>query len=181
MLEDRLLIWRLRSGREDGLVGVYHKYKNYLAKIAHSLLADSEQVEDVVQDVFLSLANAAPRLKLHGNLKGYLVACMVNRVRNIRKAARMRSAVRLDEISEPCTDRNGPDQWVILNEELKRVHDAMSHLPYEQREVIALHLRGGLKFKQIAGLQGISINTAQSRYRYGLEKLRHLLDGEAAR
>jgi len=44
--------------------------------------------------------------------------------------------------------------------------------------VIALHLHGGLKFKQIAGLQKTSINTVQSRYRYGLEKLRFLLNGE---
>jgi DNA-directed RNA polymerase specialized sigma24 family protein len=38
-----------------------------------------------------------------------------------------------------------------------------------------LHLRGGMKFREIAGLQGISINTAKSRYRYGLQKLRTLL------
>jgi len=54
----------------------------------------------------------------------------------------------------------------------------MAQLAYEQREVIMLHLRGDMKFREIAGLQGIPINTAKSRYRYGLEKLRTLLSDQ---
>ena len=54
----------------------------------------------------------------------------------------------------------------------------MAKLTYEQREVIMLHLRGGMKFREIASLQGVSINTAKSRYRYGLGKLRTLLTDE---
>lgn len=54
----------------------------------------------------------------------------------------------------------------------------MAQLPYEQREVVMLHLHGGMMFKQIAKSQHVSINTIQSRYRYALDKLRRLLDGE---
>ncbi len=86
MIEDMLLIWKLKNGREQGLVCAYGKYKNYLLKIAYALLPDSGQAEDVVQDVFVSLAESAPRLRLDGNLKGYLVRCLINRVHNLRKA-----------------------------------------------------------------------------------------------
>jgi RNA polymerase sigma-70 factor (ECF subfamily) len=55
---------------------------------------------------------------------------------------------------------------------------AMAQVPDEQREIIVLHLQSKLPFREIAGLQGISINTAMSRYRYGLERIRSILDGE---
>jgi len=181
MLEDKLLIWKLRNGREDGLVRTYGKYKNYLLKIACALLDDSQQVEDVVQDVFVSLAESSHRLRLDGNLKGYLVRSLINRVHNVRKARTARPALRLSVVNEPCSDRDRPDQWVILDDEHRYLHKALSQLPEEQRVVIALHVRGGLRFKQIARLQNASINTIQSRYRYGLDKLRFLLNGEVSR
>jgi RNA polymerase sigma-70 factor (ECF subfamily) len=54
----------------------------------------------------------------------------------------------------------------------------LAELPSEQREVIILRLKGEMKFKEIAKLQGVSVNTIQGRCRYGLNKLRSILDGE---
>lgn len=178
MIEDRLLVWKLRNGREEGLVRTYCKYKGYLLKIAYALLGDSQQVEDAVQDVFVALAESSHRLRLDGNLKGYLVRCLINRVQNMQKSRSAQPALPLSEIEEPCSRGDRPDQWVMLNDEHRRAHSALSQLPESQRVVIALHVHGGLGFRQIAHLQKTSINTVQSRYRYGLEKLRFLLNGE---
>lgn len=178
MLEDTLLIWKLRNYREDGLSRTYDKYKNYLLKIAYALLDDSQQAEDAVHDVFVALAESAHRLRMSGNLKGYLVRCLINRADNMKKARGGRQGLSLSQTNEPCSADGRPDQWVILDDEHKRVHAALSQLPESQRVVIALHVRGGLRFRQIAALQKTSINTVQSRYRYGLEKLRFLLNGE---
>jgi len=178
MIEDRMLVWKLRNGREDGLVRTYSKYKNYLLKIAYALLDEGQEVEDAVQDVFVALAESSHRLRLDGNLRGYLVRCLINRVHNIQKTRSARPGVPLSEVNEPCSDGDRPDQWVILDDEHRRAHSALRQLPESQRVVVALHVHGGLRFKQIARLQKTSINTVQSRYRYGLEKLRFLLDGE---
>jgi RNA polymerase sigma-70 factor (ECF subfamily) len=59
-----------------------------------------------------------------------------------------------------------------------RLDAAMVELPDEQREIIVLHVQGKLPFREIARLREISINTAMSRYRYGLDKLRSILNGE---
>jgi RNA polymerase sigma-70 factor (ECF subfamily) len=48
----------------------------------------------------------------------------------------------------------------------------MRELPEEQREVIMLHVWGQMSFEETAAALGISPNTAASRYRYGLSKLR---------
>lgn len=71
-----------------------------------------------------------------------------------------------------------PSQALISAEELYRLREAIAKVPYEQREVVILHLQSGRTFRQIAELQGIAVSTVQSRYRYGLEKLRSLLNGE---
>jgi RNA polymerase sigma-70 factor (ECF subfamily) len=61
---------------------------------------------------------------------------------------------------------------------LQLLNVALDKIPYEQREVIILHIRGQMNFKAIAELQDASIKTVQSRYRYGLDKLRNILDGQ---
>jgi RNA polymerase sigma-70 factor (ECF subfamily) len=63
-------------------------------------------------------------------------------------------------------------------EETQRISYAMAKLPYEQREVIILHLQAGMRFNAIAKSLDVSINTIQSRYRYGLDKLQSVLNGE---
>jgi RNA polymerase sigma-70 factor (ECF subfamily) len=57
---------------------------------------------------------------------------------------------------------------------------ALEVLPAEQREVIALHLQGDMKFRQIAAMLDLSINTVQSRYRYGMERLLRLVEQKEA-
>ena len=54
----------------------------------------------------------------------------------------------------------------------------MARLPFEQREAVVLHIRGQMTFKTIATHQDVSLQTAQSRYRYGLGKLKTLLNGQ---
>ncbi|MHC4584974.1 MAG: sigma factor-like helix-turn-helix DNA-binding protein, partial [Planctomycetota bacterium] len=49
-------------------------------------------------------------------------------------------------------------------------------LPYDQREVILLHHQAAMTFRAIAESLGISNNTVKSRYRYGFDKLRLILD-----
>ena len=71
-----------------------------------------------------------------------------------------------------------PLSRAIHDEELRRLAEALATLPYEQREVVVLHLKGDLTFREIARIQDTSINTVQSRYRYGIDKLRSLLNGE---
>ena len=68
-----------------------------------------------------------------------------------------------------------PDEWLVHDDEFQRVHEAMGKLPYEQREVVALRAQGDMKFREIAQLQGTSVKTALSRYRYGMEKLQLVL------
>ena len=66
----------------------------------------------------------------------------------------------------------------MSTEGARQLNNAIAKLPAEQRDVITLRLKGEMKFREIARLKGTSINTIQGRYRYGLKRLRSILNGE---
>ena len=177
MLEDRLLLKRFKDGSTDALRCIYEKYETYLLTLATALLGDSHVAEDVLHDVFCKFIQSRDRIKLIGNLKGYLGTCIANRARD-KIRSRNRGPVGLDATETILSNVDGPDQSVIWSDESREVTQALAQLPHEQRETIILHLRAEMKFRQIADMQDVSINTIKSRYRYGLDKLRSLLNRE---
>jgi RNA polymerase sigma-70 factor (ECF subfamily) len=180
MLEDELLKWKLRRGSPEALARVYEKYIDAMLTLAMGLLGNRPAAEDVVQDVFLSFARSAQGLRSHGSLRSYLMTGVLNRVRDSRRKL-CRQTLGLEPLVEPMCELAGPDQAAILVEEVARLHQAVAELPDEQREVVLLRLQANLKFRDIARLQQTSINTVLGRYRYGLDRLRFLLNGEVER
>jgi RNA polymerase sigma-70 factor (ECF subfamily) len=179
MLEDRFLVWRLRRGSPEALCTIYERYRDDLLRMAASVLNDTSMAEDLVHDVFLAFARGARGFQLTGSLKGYLATCVANRARNANRDRYRQHVVNLDEVEPVATDLHRPDQWIQCTEQFKAVCDALSGLTYEQREVVALHVYGKMTFREIAQAQAVSIKTVQSRYRYGLDKLRTLLERES--
>jgi len=178
MLEDRLLIWKFNRGRKDVLERIYAKYKDDLMTLSAALLYDKSAAEDVVHDVFVKFIRSCGKIRLNQSLKGYLITCIVNAVRNKNKAGQRRESASLEQVVQTSSNLSKPDLAVMLDERSQNLAHALSKLPYEQREVLLLHLYSGLKFRTIARLENESISTIQGRYRYGLNKLRSLLNGE---
>ncbi|MHC4116210.1 MAG: RNA polymerase sigma factor [Planctomycetota bacterium] len=176
MLEDKLLLLKLKRRNADALRRIYEKYKDELLALAVALSNDRAGAEDALHDVFVSFAEYADRLQLRTSLKSYLSSCIANRVRNMNRVKALRTA-KLSRAEAVSSGRDGPDRLAGSAELSRRIDRAMEQVPYEQREVIILHLQSGMKFKAIAQSQGVSINTIQSRYRYGLDRLRTLLNG----
>jgi RNA polymerase sigma-70 factor (ECF subfamily) len=179
-LEERLLVWRLNRGDATALSEVYERCRDDLLRLAGSMLRDAAAAEDIVQDVFVGFAGSARTFRLTGSLKGYLATCVANAARNRIKAAARRRATDLDEAGPLESGARHPGRWMTLSEEFERASGAMAALPAEQCEVITLHVYGDMTFREIADWQQASIKTVQSRYRYGLDKLRSALNGEAA-
>jgi len=177
MLEDKLLVLKCKRGNKDGMCRIYEKYKDYLLTLARALLGEKAVAEDVVHDTFVCFAQSVDKFQLTGNLRNYLATCVRNlAVDTIR--LRKQQVNHLYPADTAGPDSENPEEQVIEREEVTRLREAMSQLPYEQREAVVLHLKGGMKFKELAKLQGVSISTIHGRYRYGLYKLRSLLNSE---
>jgi RNA polymerase sigma-70 factor (ECF subfamily) len=177
MLEDKILAWQFRKGSRAALCRIYEKYYDYLLTVATALLNDVNTAEDVVHDSFVKLSESAHLLNPRRSLKWYLVACVSNRARD-QIRGRRHKAVSLDGSLPLQSEAYEPASAAIRNEQMKIISDALEQLPYEQREVVVLHTRGRITFKAIARLQQVSVRTIHSRYRYGLDKLKTLLNGQ---
>jgi RNA polymerase sigma-70 factor, ECF subfamily len=178
MLEDKYLVWRLKRSSEWALCRIYNRYETELLSLATSLLGRRDLAQDVLQDVFARFIESIDTCELTGSLKSYLATCVVNRTRDYLRKDRRRTGEPIETAHEVVSQRHGPLESVIEDEQHKRLVDALNELPCEQREVVLLHLQAGLRFREIARIQGISAKTAWSRYRYGLDRLRALLNGQ---
>jgi RNA polymerase sigma-70 factor (ECF subfamily) len=178
VLEDKLLVWKFKRGSRDALRRIYEKYRDDLLRLGTALLNETSAAEDIVHDVFTCFVRCAKQFQLTGSLRGYLATCVANRARNVNRAKQGQHTDALDEAWQIASPSKRPDQWIICSEELKQLSSALTQLPYEQREAVILHVQSGMKLREIAKVQDVSIKTVQSRYRYGLDKLRSLLDSE---
>ena len=177
MLEDERLISELHHGDKKALRQIYLKYKDNLLTIAASLLHDVGAAEEILHDVFVSFAAGAGNIRPRVSLRNYLVASIANRVRDMYRKKK-HPTVSLENARQISSDSGDPVQSAIFGEEFRLLTDALLRLPFEQRQTIILHIKGGMKFRDIAQMQGITTSTVQGRYRYGIDKLRTVLNGE---
>ena len=156
---------------------IYQAHKDDLLTLANALLNDKNAAEDIVHDVFVSFADAAQNLQLRKNVKSYLTSSLRNIARDHFRSQKIRrdKFARMKPLHQ---HENTPEAIAGKNETKLLLRNAVAKLPFEQREVVVLHLRGGLTFRQIAKMQNVSTNTAQGRYRYAIDKLRSILNGK---
>jgi len=150
------------QGRVAEIESLYRQHGPSLLLFALAISGERSRAQDAVHHVFLSLLQNG---KLHRafDKKAYLFGCVRNAVLNERK--RQERIRPLDE--SPWFSPPDQDHAAELN--LRR---ALAALPEDQRQVVVLHVWGELTFAQIADLLEVSSNTAASRYRYALGKLR---------
>ncbi|MHC4327507.1 MAG: RNA polymerase sigma factor [Planctomycetota bacterium] len=178
MFEDQRLLGRLRAGDKEALRRIYEKYIDDLLRVATSLLSDIQSAEDCLHDVFVDFAGNVNGSMIHSNLKSFLISCVANRARDQLRSKARQSTCQPEQL-RPASISTSPEKQLIDAEESDRVFEALAELPYQQREVFVLRIQGQMRFREIAGLLGLSINSVQSRYRYAIEKLRAILKQES--
>jgi RNA polymerase sigma-70 factor (ECF subfamily) len=142
---------------------------------ARQWLPDRAAAEDAVQEAFVRFWKARGRA---GDPAAYLFACVrscaLEALRSQQRRDRREQAAARPDRQEPLFDASLHEQ-----ERHRAIEAALAQLPDEQREVVVLKVWGGLAFPAIAEALGVPANTAASRYRYALEKLRQHLTAEA--
>lgn len=142
---------------------LYRQHGAALLLFASAISRDRGRAQDAVHQVFLkAIENGSVSRAI--NKKAYLFACVRNAVHNEAKIQdrTMPLGVETPWFSPPDRDYTGE----------RNLRRALGQLPNDQREVIVLHVWGELTFSEIGALLGLSSNTAASRYRYALAKLR---------
>jgi RNA polymerase sigma-70 factor (ECF subfamily) len=167
VLQDAELIAGMIREEPGAFADLYRKYRARLHQYALSLIRSRMEAEDVVHDVFVGLAKQASGGRMPRELSAYLYVSVRNRCidRLRRKPDLPLEDLDVDLIVAPPGDEERTELSRLLNR-------ALIALPAEQAEVVVLRTWHDLEFAAIAGMQGTSVNTALSRYQYGLSKLR---------
>lgn len=163
----------LAAGDEDAFGELLDAVGPRLRRAALRMLGSQADADDAVQEVFVALVKSRSRLATVRNLNAYLFTMLHRAAARLQKRQRRRptSVDSLDDLAQPTT----ADPAKLHDEELNQ---AIQQLCPQQREVIVLKTDAQLTFAEIGKLLGISANTAASRYRYGLEKLRAQMRSE---
>jgi RNA polymerase sigma-70 factor (ECF subfamily) len=162
------LVKALATGEPGGYAALYDRLGRSMLHVARMMLHSSAEAEDAVQDVFVELVRHRDRLGQVQDLDAYIFAMLRHAV--VRRLKRQETErLRLQQFT--LASVNEPADF--MPDELEK---AVKSLPAEQRGVIALKIDGELTFAQIGEILNVSPNTAASRYRYALEKLRRILE-----
>jgi RNA polymerase sigma-70 factor (ECF subfamily) len=157
--------------REPKLTRLYDEHAQSLYAFLLNFTRDEADTRDLLQEIFVKLARHPELLDGIRDERAFLFRLAHNatidliRRRGTRERARENLAAEIISPFAPATD---PDEQIFRD----KLAGALADLPADQRAVVHLKLWEGLTFEEIATALEIPLNTAASRYRYGLDKLR---------
>jgi RNA polymerase sigma-70 factor (ECF subfamily) len=150
---------------------LYDEHAQPLYAFLLNLTRDEADTRDLLQEIFVKLARAPKLLDGVREERAFLIRLAHNAAIDLMRRRGTREQMRENfaaEIISPFAPASDPDE-IFFRENLAA---AVGELPEEQRAVVHLKLWGELTFEEIAAALEIPPNTAASRYRYGLDKLR---------
>jgi RNA polymerase sigma-70 factor (ECF subfamily) len=153
---------------------LYDEHAQQLYAFLLNLTRDEADTRDLLQDVFIKLARDPELLAGVRDERAFLIRLAHNAAIDLMRRRGTRDKTREQFAAEaisPFAPTSDPDEQTFR----AALAESLAELPPEQRAVVHLKLWEGLAFEQIADALDIPLNTAGSRYRYALDKLRERL------
>lgn len=166
------LFAELAEQRVESLGELYDLAAPRLYGLALWRTANAEDARDVVQEVFVRLAEKRHRLAKVRDPLSWLLTVTHRVAVDLTRRRRLREALPIDE--EVILASSGEDPDLAVDAE--RASALMMQLPAAQREVVYLRHFAEYTFAAIGDVVGVPTFTAASRYRLGLRRLRRLLE-----
>lgn len=164
---DEQLILNIADGDRDALAQAYLQHKDAVYAFALSILRDAIAAEDVMQETFLRLWNAAGTYVPRGHsARAWILGIAKNTALKHLRAAR-KTAVSLEDCPETA-DTLDP---FLAAEDRIVTRIVMAKLAPEERQIVVLHAVAGMKHREIAALLGKPLSTVLNKYRRALKKL----------
>lgn len=176
MATDAELLARWRRGDREAFAELYARHRRGVYLCILSAVGDAACAEDLLQETFLKVFRRGLASRNgHASLGPYLAAVGRNLATDWRRreARGVRARTRVAWFLE---SRQAPAAAGLSAQEATEL---LWGVPEEQREAVVLRIYGGLSFAEIAEMTRVPLNTAASRYRYGIEKMKTALEGGA--
>lgn len=154
---------------------LYERHGKNLFRYLVFRLGSAEDAEDVLQETFCRFARYGLRWKFVRDPRAFVFRVVRNEVDRFLKrklGRRAGEAMIMTGVAGGFAAAFMAPEDQMLTALLRLADD----LPAEQKEVVFLKVFEGLTFREIGSACGVSANTAASRYRYGIEKLREAVE-----
>lgn len=170
---DNDTIKKAATGDMEAFEAIYRVASGYVYTVALKVTRNSEDAEEVTQDVFLSIYKNLAKFQFRSSIKTWIYRITTNKAINAyRKRAKDngKKVVFNDEVD--LGEVNTAKASTLDNEDNKRmVNSMLESLPVEQRVCVVLKDIEGLKYEEIAKTLKVNINTVRSRLKRAREKL----------
>jgi RNA polymerase sigma-70 factor, ECF subfamily len=176
--EDAILMLRYRDGDADAFSALYARHKGPLYRYLLRQVRNAGAAADLFQDVWSRLVATRSRYEARAKFATYLFHIAHNcAIDFFRRDLKMRHAARSDDADaqtlEPeVPEYQRPDRIAEFIEQQSALLAALGALPQEQREAFLLHEETGLSIEEIARVTDVGLETAKSRLRYAIRKLK---------
>lgn len=176
--DDAALMQRYARGDARAFERLYERHRRPLYRYLVRHTRHPETASDLFQEVWSKLITSRERYEPRARFQTYLYTlahnCFIDHCR--RTAARPQSDGETDpDALAPADAHANPARSAEDAELLARYRHALASLPAEQRDVFLLYEESGLSLEEIARVTGVGAETAKSRLRYALAKLRAAL------
>ncbi len=185
-IDDRELISKYLSGDEKSFEILLMRHKDRIFRFVYMKVKDNALAQDIFQDTFIKIVNTLKSGKY--NEEGKFLPWAMRIAHNLvidffRKHNKVRMVSESSSFSDDYNifhtlkqeDENVQEEMTRIELEGQMV-DLVEHLPDTQRDILKMRIFKEMSFKDIAELEGISINTALGRMRYALINLRKLIE-----
>jgi RNA polymerase sigma-70 factor (ECF subfamily) len=176
---DRALIRRVQEGDGKAFEALVLKYQERIFRLIRRLLGNSDQVEDMAQEVFIRAYRSLGSFKGEASFYTWLYKIALNTCRNYYRTLGRRpegSAVDGESVLMNLESRrDGPEKEAFRTEFWQKVRSSLQELPQEQREAVVLCDLGGLSYEEMATVIGIPVGTVRSRVFRGRRSLQRQL------
>jgi len=169
-----LLFARVAAADAEALESLYDASARALYGLALWRTGSKDDAADVVQQVFLRLAERRGRLEDVEDPRAWLLSVTHRAAIDLCRRRSVRKAESLDTCGFLAAPAQNPERVI----DAQRASRLVAELPPEQRVAIYLHHYVGHTFEEAGRILGIPQFTAASRCRQGLKKLRDLMEGK---
>ena len=167
------------TNRKEILETLFRQHYRQMYRLATLLLHDDAESKDIVHDVFTQLL-ASPATELHEDkVAAFLLTSVRNRCLNVIRGKKIQERIQRLYLLDLDTTIIPPD---LFSEEARVLSEGIGLLvPPICREVVELHFRDGLTFREISLRLGVSETTVYKHLRHALQQLREHLKKRLAR
>lgn len=168
-------VWNaLKLGKSQALKILYERYSSLVYRLALRILGNSQEAEDLSQEIFLTLWHTQNYDPSRGSLGGYLTT--LTRSRSIDKlrsrGTQLKFLQRWSQLIITESSSPSPFETASLNQRSEQVKSAIAQLSPSQRQVLEMAYFDGLSQSEIAKKLETPLGTVKSWSRQGLLNLR---------